>query len=493
MFIIKDKEKISFLGLFLGLLFFAVIFFTESPDGLSRAGWLTLGVSILMAIWWMSEAIPIYATGLVPLFAFPLLNILDIKMTAESYAHPLNLLFLGGFIIAAVMQESLLHKRIALNIISIFGTSPSRIIAGFMIATSILSMGVSNTASTIMMLPIALSVITLFEKDNKLSNSNKFALPLLLAIAYSASIGGMGTLIGTPTNIMLASILSSNYDFEIGFLEWFMIGFPLVLIMIPSVWFFLTNIIFKVPSIKNEKLKNSLLVRKRELGKITYYEKVVATVFFLVALLWILRRKINSIFPDFGINDTSIAIFGALLLFIIPISKGRRACNWNIALKIPWGVLFLVGGGLSLSNAFKTSELADWIGTYAFLMSDFNIYFLILATVAIIIFLTELNSNTATIATFAPILIIFAINLGQNPLVLVLPATFAASCAFMLPVATPPNAVVFGSGLISISSMLRAGLLLNIFSVVIISFTSLFLLKIIFNIEFNSLPYWVAN
>ena len=492
---INNKDNISFIGVCAGIIIFLFFFLTESPEGLSRTGWLTLGIAILMAVWWMSEAIPIYATGLVPLLAFPILNILDIKEASNSYAHPLNLLFLGGFIIAACMQDSLLHKRIALNIINIFGTSPSRIIAGFMIATSVLSMGVSNTASTIMMLPIALSVISLFEGVNNSKNkeNDKFALPLLLSIAYSASIGGMATLIGTPTNIMLAGVLSNSYNYQIGFLEWFMIGFPLVLFMIPSIWFFLTRIIFKVTNESNSKLKESLIIKKNELGKITYHEKIVAFVFSLVALLWIFRRKINSLFPDFGINDTSIAIFGALLLFIIPISKSKRACSWDVAIKIPWGVLFLIGGGLCLSSAFKTSGLANWLGSYAYIMKDLNIYLLILFTVAITIFLTELNSNTATVATFSPILIIFAINLGINPLILVIPATFAASCAFMLPSATAPNAVVYGSGLISINKMLKTGILLNFYSILIVSIISLFLLRIIFNIEFNSLPNWVEN
>ena len=444
-----------------------------------------------MTIWWVTEAIPIYATGLVPLLLFPLLDLFELKVVAASYAHPLVLLFLGGFIIASAMENSGLHKRIALKILSFSGTSPSKIIAGFMFTTAALSMWVSNTASTIMMLPIATSVIAFFTSQNNVNNKD-FAIPLLLSIAYAASIGGTATLIGTPTNIMLASILSDTYGYKISFIDWLIIGLPVVTILIPIVWLFLTRIIFKVSSEKSDALENTLIKMKREIGKSSATEKVVALIFFLTATLWIFRKTLNDKF-NLTLNDTSIGILGALLLFIIPYGSNKRACSWETANKIPWGVLFLVGGGIALSRAIKVSGLAEWIGSFSNYLYGLDIYLLIFIAVALIILLTELNSNTATVATFSPILIIFAIGLEVNPLVFVIPTTIAASCAFMLPIATPPNAVVFGSGKVKINNMIKAGLPLNIISVFIVTSVSLIILNQIFNYNLMVLPEWVKK
>ena len=290
-----NKKNISLLGLIFGIIVFLCIYFSPPPQGLDRIAWVTAGVAILMTIWWVTEAIPIYATGLVPLLLFPLFGLFELKTVSASYAHPLVLLFLGGFIIASAMEESGLHKRIALIILSFSGTSPSKIIAGFMITTSVLSMWVSNTASTIMMLPIATSVILLFTNQQNVEDKN-FAVPLLLSIAYAASIGGTATLIGTPTNIMLASILSDNYGYKISFIDWFMIGLPVVVILMPVVWFFLTKVIFKVSFQKSDALENTLAKMKKEIGKSSITEKVVATVFFFTASLWIFRKMLNEKF-----------------------------------------------------------------------------------------------------------------------------------------------------------------------------------------------------
>ena len=485
-----SRDRVSLVGLIIGLFILPIFIFCDSPEGLSRIGWLTAGVALLMTIWWVTEAIPIYFTGIIPLVLFPTFNIFDLKLIASSYAHPLVLLFLGGFIIASAMEACGLHKRIALNILSLSGTSPSKIIAGFMITTALISMWVSNTASTIMMLPIALSVIAIFSKEIN-SRDEDLAIPLLLAIAYSASIGGASTLIGTPTNIMLASILSDSYNYEISFVDWLIIALPISFFLLPVVWFFLTNISFKVSKITSDALDNTIIKMKKETGKSSFAEKVVATVFILTAFLWILRKNLNEIF-NLNLNDTSIGLFGALLLFIIPTGKNTRACNWQIANKIPWGVLLLVGGGIALSRAFNASGLASWIGSFSNYFSNYDLFLLIILTVGAIIFLTELNSNTATIATFSPILIIFAIGINQNPLLFVIPATIAASCAFMLPIATPPNAVIFGSGKIKISDMVRAGFLLNIISLLIISAGSFVLIQYVFDINLNTLPAWAS-
>ena len=485
------KDRTSIFGLTFGFVIFLLFFIVKPPEGLDKVAWLTAGVAILMTIWWTTEAVPIYATGLIPLVLFPLLGLYDIKAISSSYAHPLVLLFLGGFIIASAMESSGLHKRIALKILGLSGTSPSKIIAGFMFTTAVLSMWVSNTASTIMMLPIAMSVITIFSKENDF-NKNNFTIPLLLAIAYSASIGGAATIIGTPTNIMLASILSDTYQYEIGFIDWFMIGFPVVLVLLPVVWLFLNKITFKVSSEKSVALEKVVLNLNKGLGKASKGEKVVAIIFFLTAILWIFRKVLNNLL-NIDLNDTSIGIMGALMLFIIPTGKRERACNWETANKIPWGVLFLVGGGIALSNAFKSSGLATWIGSFSSYLYGLDIYILILISVFIIIFLTELNSNTATVATFTPILIIFAIGLEINPIFFVIPTTIAASCAFMLPIATPPNAVIFGSGKLDIKDMIRAGISLNIISALVVSFISILILNVVFEYEMLGVPSWITE
>jgi len=484
-----NRNTVSLFGLISGIFIFFLFIFSKPPEDLSNVAWMTAAVALLMTIWWITEAVPIYITGIIPLILFPLLNIFDIKLITSSYSHPLVLLFLGGFIIASAMESCGLHKRIALNILSFSGTSPSKIIAGFMLTTAMISMWVSNTASTIMMLPIAASVIAIFSNQLKTDN-NDLAIPLLLAIAYSASIGGAATLIGTPTNIMLASILSDSYNFEISFIDWFMIGFPVVVFLLPLVWLFLTKISFKVSTKKSSDLEKTIFEMKSTIGNTSLTEKIVATVFSLTAIFWIFRRTINEIL-NINLNDTSIGLFGALLLFIIPTSKSTRACSWETANKIPWGVLLLVGGGIALSKAFNLSGLAAWIGGFSNYFYGYDIYILILISVALIIFLTELNSNTATVATFIPILIAFSIGINENPLFFVIPATVAASCAFMLPVATPPNAVVFGSGKIQVRDMIRAGFLLNLISIFVVTIVSFILVQYVFEAELGNIPVWV--
>ena len=478
-----DRNNISLYGLLFGVLIFLLFLISTPPQGLNHIAWITAGIALLMTIWWITEAVPIYITALLPIILFPLFGISELKQISNSYAHPLVLLFLGGFIIASAMESCGLHKRIALNILSISGTSPSKIIAGFMLTTALISMWVSNTASTIMMLPIATSVLFLF--SNQYGNKkNELTIPLLLSIAYSASIGGIATLIGTPTNIMLASILNDSYGYEISFMDWFKIGFPLTIILLPVMWFFLTQVIFKVSNYKSNALEETVSNLKKEIGVASFTEKIVGIVFLLTAISWIFRRKINTGF-DININDTSIGLLGALLLFIIPVKDGERACNWETANKIPWGVLLLVGGGIALSKAFNSSGLAEWIGGFSHVFFGYDELFLIFVVVALIIFLTELNSNTATVATFIPILIVFSIGIDLNPLFFVIPATIAASCAFMLPVATPPNAVIFGSGHVTIKDMFKTGFILNVVSIVIISIFCYVFLGSLINIDIN--------
>jgi len=469
------------IGLFLGLTIFILILLMPTPEGMSLSAQKTAAVVLIMAIWWITEAIPIAVTALIPIVLYPLLGVLSSKETTIPYANHLIFLFMGGFLIALAMQKCNLHKRIALNIINLIGTSPDKIILGFMIATAFLSMWISNTATIVMMIPIGMAVVGHLVPDEKIGkgNNSNFGISLMLGLAYSASIGGIGTLIGTPPNLVLANTLEKMYNQTLGFMEWLTIGIPIVIIMIPLIWLYLTKILYPTnkSNLKNDNgvIKNKLL----ELGKISRGEKIVLTIFILTALSWIFRSTkeignfiipgLDKLFPD--ISDATIAIFFALLLFIIPINwkKKQFAMDWNQALKLPWGILILFGGGLALAKGFQVSGLALWIGLKVNLFTGVSDIVLILIVVTLIIFLTEMTSNTATTAMVLPILGSVAIGLGKLPMLLLAPATIAASCAFMLPVATPPNAIVFSSGYIKIHQMAKAGLFLNIISIFIVT------------------------
>ncbi len=442
-----------------------------------------------MAAWWITEAIPIAATALLPLALFPILGITSSGDAAASYANHLIFLFMGGFLIALSMQKWGLHKRIALRIIKLIGTEPVRIVLGFMIAAGFLSMWVSNTATTIMMVPIGMAVIQYqgagsTGSDGRLKDN--FALSLMLGIAYSASVGGIGTLIGTPPNLVLANTLERMYRRTIGFTEWFVVGVPLVVVMIPLIWLWLTRIIYPCGGKGCSDDRGVIEEQIEKLGGISRGEKIVLSVFILAALSWIFRSSKNiggvfmpgldSIIPR--ISDPAIAIFFALLLFIIPVDwkKGKFAMDWDQASKLPWGILILFGGGLSLANGFQVSGLARWIGERVTLFSGMPEIILIGSVITIIIFLTEMTSNTATTAMVLPILGSVAVGLGKAPMVLMAPAAIAASCAYMLPVATPPNAIIFGSGYIKIPQMARAGFFLNLISIVILTLFGYFVL-----------------
>ena len=452
---------------------FTLMISLSPPEGLSKEGWMTASVGVLMAIWWISEAIPISATALVPIVLFPLLNIGDIKTSTMPYANPMIFLFMGGFIIAIAMQEWGLHKRIALNIIRLIGFKPKSIILGFMISAAFMSMWVSNTAATLMMLPIAISVIemttSLKDKGIDAIQQRNFAVVLMLGIAYSSNIGGIGTVIGTPTNALLIGFVNESYGIEISFIQWMLMGLPVVILGLPIMFFILTGIVFPV---KFKTLPGGKEYIQKEvglLGKITRAEALVLAIFLLVALLWIIRPFLESFLP--GVSDAGIAVFGALLLFLTPVesSRGKFLLTWKAAEKLPWGVLILFGGGLTLAGAIQRTGLAEWIGGYFIGLQGTPFIFVILIVTAVVIMFTELTSNSATAAAFLPIMGSVALGMGENPLLLAIPVAMAASCAFMLPVATPPNAIVYGSGFITIPQMVRAGLWLNIFFSILIS------------------------
>jgi len=494
---IKRYSVAKKIGFLTGLCCFILIVFLPGPRDLDPVGWKTAAVAVLMAIFWITEAIPIAVTALLPLIFFPLLGILDIKKTASPYANPIIFLFMGGFIIAQGMQRWNLHKRIALTIIKIIGMKPKSIIAGFMITTAFLSMWVSNTATTLMMLPIGLSIIEIAGKSgDNLDNSkdfNYFAIALLLSIAYAASIGGLGTLIGTPPNALLAGFMYENYHIQIGFAQWMLVGIPVVLTGLPLSFFILTRLVYPQKLSIISGSENFIKAEISRCGKISRAELFVAIIFGFVAVLWMFRPLLTKVLP--GLSDAGIAIFGAVLMFVIPVDlkKGEFILNWHYAEKLPWGVLLLFGGGLSLASAISSSGLSAWIGNELIGVSQWPLLFVVLLVTIIVIFLTELTSNTATAATFLPIMAAVAVSISQNPFLFVFPAAVAASCAFMLPVATPPNAIVYGSGRLSIPHMAKAGIYLNMLFIFLITLFTFTMAIYVFNIHLGTTPDWVVR
>lgn len=493
-------------GLILGPALFLLMLFMPTPAGMDAGAQKMAAVACLMATWWMTEAIPIPATSLLPLSLFPLMGIMHTKKAAAPYASHLIFLFMGGFIIALAMQRWNLHRRIAMNIVKVVGFSPGRLIFGFMAATAVLSAFVSNTATTVMMMPIGLAIITHVITEGRKEGLDKeidfspekfaFGLNLMLGIAYAASIGGVATLIGTPPNTVLAGYLMKTYGFEITFADWMMVGVPLVAIFLPLCWLWLIKVanpmkLKKVPG-GRDLINNEL----KAMGSMGTGERWTAIIFLFTALGWIFRKKLGIIFPDPKlVTDAAIAMTGALLLFLIPVNlkKNEFVMDWNWASKMPWGVLILFGGGLSMAGGFKVTGLAAWIGQQVGLLDNAPIFVLILAVSTLIIFLTELTSNTATSAMVMPILSAVAIGLGQSPLLLVIPAAIAASCAFMLPVATPPNAIVFGSGYVTIPQMVKSGVGLNVIGIIITVAITYLVAMPMFGVEVGVIPEWALT
>ncbi len=457
-----------------GLAVFGAMIALPPPADLSPAAWHVAAVAALMAVWWIFEAVPVAVTALMPICLFPFLDILSIRDTTAPYANPLIFLFMGGFMIALAVERWHLHRRIALNVLGLFGARPARLVGGFMCATAGLSMWVSNTATTVMMLPVALSVIGLLKDHEDTQSTDRenrnFAIALLLGTAYAASIGGLATLVGTPPNALLAGYMEQVYDRSIGFGQWMLVGLPLTLILLPIAWLLLTRFIFPVAHHEITGATDIIDDEVEKLGPITYQEIAVALVFAATAALWIARPLINKALPGSGLSDAGIAIMGAVALFIIPArtGKGDFLMNWNWAVRLPWGVLILFGGGLSLASAVDKTGLAAWIGAALSGIDGWPVYLILLAIIAVVIFLTEITSNTATAAVFLPVMGAAALTFGADPLFFAAPTAIAASCAFMMPVATPPNAIIFSSGHIKVPQMARAGLPLNIISIAVI-------------------------
>lgn len=476
---VLEKTPLKKFGLFAGIISAIIISLLPQPDGMSISAIRTAAVAVLMSVFWLTEALPLYVTALLPIVLFPLLNISSVSESTAPFGHPLVFLFMGGFMIAQGIQKWGLHRRIALKIIHIIGVSPKRIILGFMIGSAFLSMWISNTATALMMLPIGLSVIHLIKTSNSFESDEqrKFSVALLLSIAYSCSIGGVATLIGTPPNALMAAFMFETYNIEISFSEWMLFGIPFTLISLPIAYVLLTKMIFKF-NVGSEIDIVTIEDEIKLIGKISYQERVIQLVFLLTAMLWVFRPLVENIVT--GISDSSIAVFGAVLLFIIPSREGTSILEWKDAKKISWGILILFGGGLSLAQGIKKSGLAEWIAANILNMGEIPILMLIIILTTAIIFLTEITSNTATAAAFLPIIASIATIMGINSLHLVIPATVAASCAFMLPVATPPNAIIFSSSEISIKNMAQAGIFMNLIFIAIIVFLSFTLGRIVF-------------
>ena len=479
------------IALILGPLSFILTLLFFHPEGLSKEANAVLATTFWVAIWWIFEVVPIAVTALLPVILFPLTGAMKLTATTASFGHKYVFLYIGGFILAIAIEKWNLHKRIALNIINIIGTSVSRIILGFMLATAFLSMWISNTATAVMMLPIGMAIIAqLKDNPDTIEDENAiFGKALMLAIAYSASIGGVATLIGTPPNLVFAGVLEESFGIEMTFSKWIIFGLPISLILLFICWKYLTSFAFKF---KQKEFPGGAAEIKRQLnllGKISYEEKAVLVVFIVTAFLWITRSFILKRFIP-AIDDTIIAMTSAIVLFLIPAKNSKQTAliDWNNAVKLPWGILLLFGGGLALAEGFKSSGLAAWIGTQLSLIEGLPLLLLLFVLVLSVNFLTEITSNLATTAMLLPIIAPVALLLDVHPYILMVGITVAASCAFMLPVATPPNAIVFGSNYLKIPDMMRAGIWMNIISIILITLITYYLLPVLWDFDAKVFP-----
>ncbi|GMG86766.1 SLC13 family permease [Biformimicrobium ophioploci] len=455
------------IGLILGPALFAIMMALGNVQTtMDPQAWRVAAVGLWMAAWWATEAVPVPVTALLPIATFNLLGIASLKESTEPYANPIIYLFLGAFILALAVEKWRLHKRIALLILSRTGTDGSRLVGSFMLVSALLSMWMTNTSTTMMLFPIAVSVVSvIIENVDGLEEKQKsdFQTAMLLGLAYAATIGGLATLVGTPPNALLAAFLAENYGIEISFAQWMLVGVPVAMIMLPLGWLVLTRGVYRVNIPASGKASEHLETLKADLGPITKPEKRVAITFALVVLAWMLRRPLASFFGLEGLSDAGIVIIASVFLFLCPSGddKQPQLMAWQDVNRLPWGVLILFGGGLSLASAVSSSGLAHWLGESLSPVGALGIVSLILAATCLVIFLTELTSNLATTATFLPVVAAIAVQADIPPLMLLVPITLAASCAFMLPVATPPNAIVFASGMLTIPQMVRAGFILN--------------------------------
>ncbi len=480
-------------GFLLGPLMFFAILFLFSAEGLTPEAKAVLAVTVWVAIWWITEAIPIPVTSLLPIILLPLTGALDGDAAAAAYGDPIIFLFLGGFVIAIAMEKWDLHKRIAMNIVAVMGTGSKKIVLGFMIATGFLSMWVSNTAAVMMMIPIGTAITyqaaqIVKKSGDKSIDIRSFEKTIIFGIGFAGTIGGLGTLIGTPPNIIMAAAVKNLYGVTISFADWMFVAAPVVFILLIVSWLYLVNIAFPV---KFKELPGGMeLIRseKRKLGKISSEEKMVLGVFVFAAFMWITRTFIwADIIP--GISDAMIAITAAILLFILPSkNKGGALLDWSISRDLPWGVLLLFGGGLAIAAGFGETGLAAWIGDQLTVLDGLSMFLVVISVTAFVLFLTEITSNTATATMIMPVLAALALALNVHPFILMMPAAMAANCAFMLPVGTPPNAIIFATGKITIPEMVKAGFWINMFAIVMIVAAMYVVMPLVFGVDISMFP-----
>ncbi len=467
------------IGFWFGIISFLLVLFLPNPEGLSSEGRITAAVFLLMGIWWAFEAIPLQVTALMPLILFPLLNVEEIAVISREYMNKVQFLFAGGFIIALAIQKWGLHKRVALNILKFSGLNSQGIVASFMVASAVLSMWVMNTSTAIMLLPVGISVIKVIKDTvSDITDNQKFnfQLCLLLGIAYAASVGGIATPIGTSPNGVLIQFASNNYDYDIGFANWISIGLPITFGLGPIIWIFLTRIIFPVNFSATQESKDKLNSMLKELGPMSNEEKKVIVVFLITAFFWIFRQLIDNLPGLALLDDSVIAISGAVSLFFIKERKNKNELLiWDdVQNGFPWGLIFLFGGGMALAFVVNDSGLALWLASL--IPSETYFWIILLTVIVMVVLLTELTSNLTTTITFLPVVASVGLNMGIDPLLLILPLTISASCAFMLPVATPPNSIVYASNLIPIQKMVRAGIFINASSILYVFIISYFLI-----------------
>ncbi|MEM6718971.1 MAG: DASS family sodium-coupled anion symporter [Bacteroidota bacterium] len=471
------KKKIILpLGPLLCLLFFFCPFTILSPEADK-----VLGVAVWMILWWITEVVSISVTALIPLTFYPLLGIMPMKEVAVNYAHPIIFLFFGGFVLALALEKVNLHRRVALSIIKLTGTSPNRIILGFMLATAFLSMWISNTATTVVMLPIAYSVIELLidDADGFTKKDRNFALSIMLGIAYSANVGGIATLIGTPPNIVLAGFMKSEFNYTISFVKWMLVGIPFAIIMLFFIYYVLTKIMYPNHLAAFEKSKELIDQEMKKLGKISKSEITILVIFIVAILFWIIKEYINNLFPSLGLSDTSISLVAAFACFVAT-HNNETILKWDDTKRLPWGILLLFGGGLALAGALSNVGIIDMIGNAVSTNTTLSVLLICSVLIAVMLFMTELMSNVALITIFAPMVAGVALGLEISLLHILIPVAMASSCAFMLPMSTPPNAIVFASGHVKVAQMARAGFLLNIISIILLIVFFQFVIPLVF-------------
>jgi sodium-dependent dicarboxylate transporter 2/3/5 len=474
------------IGIVAGPLFFILIFCFAPTGTINEKSITVIAVGSWMVTWWITEAIPIPITAMLPLVLFPILGVAKMSDAAQPYGDPVIFLFMGGFILALGLEKYNLHQRIALNLIKLTGTSGNGIILGFMLATALISMWISNTATAIMMLPIASSVTFLLAKDLGKENDprfKKFATGLMLGIAYAASIGGMGTIIGTPPNVVMVGFMKRMYNLDVAFTDWMLVGIPLTSLVLMACYFIITKILYRNHLTSIEGSRELIHNKLTELGPLSREEKRVLIIFSLTSFCWIFRQNINNLIGQNLLDDTGIAMAGGLLMFLTPkdLKKMDFLLTWEDMKNMQWGILLLFGGGLALAEGMEQSGLVEKVGEYFKGQDAMSVTLLIFLLTLISMALTELMSNVALVTIFVPVVFGIAEGYGINPIWLAMPVTFAASCAFMMPISTPPNAILFASGYIRMKEMIKTGLLLNIFSLVIIWLLSITIMEKVFS------------